>query len=192
MHSNFQGLYCSLRQLLEEGFFHADPHPGNLVACNDGSLAYFDFGMMGDIPRHYRVGLIQMVSFLCTQIYLNANLTFPLSSIFMFFRYFRKYYCKLYALMFFLVSYLFNFMHIGVRISYCPLLCLASTILVCSFVYLTSYSSVPYVCTILPFKFAWSEKSIYLLGDFSFSFLNWSSFNRLLIVSFVPPSLFYS
>lgn len=56
-----QGLYCSLRQLLEEGFFHADPHPGNLVATDNGSLAYFDFGMMGDIPRHYRVGLIQML-----------------------------------------------------------------------------------------------------------------------------------
>ncbi|XP_058068078.1 uncharacterized protein LOC131217240 isoform X2 [Magnolia sinica] len=56
-----QGLYCSFRQLLEEGFFHADPHPGNLVATRDGSLAYFDFGMMGDIPRHYRVGLIQVL-----------------------------------------------------------------------------------------------------------------------------------
>lgn len=48
-------------QLLEVGFFHADPHPGNLVATKDGALAYFDFGMMGDIPRHYRVGLIQVV-----------------------------------------------------------------------------------------------------------------------------------
>uniref|UniRef100_A0A6N2KCG5 ABC1 atypical kinase-like domain-containing protein n=1 Tax=Salix viminalis TaxID=40686 RepID=A0A6N2KCG5_SALVM len=51
------GLYCSLRQLLEEGFFHADPHPGNLVATDSGSLAYFDFGMMGDIPRHYPCAL---------------------------------------------------------------------------------------------------------------------------------------
>ncbi|KAF7817319.1 sll0005 isoform A [Senna tora] len=56
-----QGLYCSLMQLLEVGYFHADPHPGNLVAIHDGSLAYFDFGMMGDIPRHYRIGLIQML-----------------------------------------------------------------------------------------------------------------------------------
>nr|XP_016499695.1 PREDICTED: uncharacterized protein slr1919 isoform X4 [Nicotiana tabacum] len=56
-----QGLYCSLRQLLEVGFFHADPHPGNLVATEDGALAYFDFGMMGDIPRHYRVGLIKVL-----------------------------------------------------------------------------------------------------------------------------------
>jgi predicted unusual protein kinase regulating ubiquinone biosynthesis (AarF/ABC1/UbiB family) len=63
-----------LRQLLEEGFFHADPHPGNLVATDSGSLAYFDFGMMGDIPRHYRVGLIQVVmtsisNFLVYQLY---------------------------------------------------------------------------------------------------------------------------
>ncbi|CAM8898691.1 unnamed protein product [Rhodiola kirilowii] len=57
-----QGLYCSLRQLHEVGyFFHADPHPGNLIATKDGHLAYFDFGMMGDIPRHYRVGLIQII-----------------------------------------------------------------------------------------------------------------------------------
>ncbi|XP_071696174.1 uncharacterized protein [Rutidosis leptorrhynchoides] len=56
-----KGLYCSLLQLLEVGFFHADPHPGNLVATKDGALAYFDFGMMGDIPRHYRVGLIQVL-----------------------------------------------------------------------------------------------------------------------------------
>ncbi|KAJ8763862.1 hypothetical protein K2173_003644 [Erythroxylum novogranatense] len=55
------GLSCSLKQLLEVGFFHADPHPGNLVATAAGSLAYFDFGMMGDIPRHYRVGLIRML-----------------------------------------------------------------------------------------------------------------------------------
>lgn len=61
-----QGLYCSLRQLLEVGFFHADPHPGNLVAMADGSLAYFDFGMMGDIPRHFRVGLIQVVRYVQT------------------------------------------------------------------------------------------------------------------------------
>jgi aarF domain-containing kinase len=50
-----------LRQLLEVGFFHADPHPGNLVATDNGTLAYFDFGMMGDIPRHFGVGLVQMV-----------------------------------------------------------------------------------------------------------------------------------
>ena len=41
-----------LKQLLEDGFFHADPHPGNLLVMNDGRLAFFDFGMTGRItPR---------------------------------------------------------------------------------------------------------------------------------------------
>ena len=35
---------CSLRQILENGFFHADPHAGNLLACPDGRLCYLDFG----------------------------------------------------------------------------------------------------------------------------------------------------
>ncbi|MCA1817686.1 MAG: AarF/ABC1/UbiB kinase family protein [Acidobacteria bacterium] len=41
-----------LKQLLEDGFFHADPHPGNLLVMRDGRLAFFDFGMTGVItPR---------------------------------------------------------------------------------------------------------------------------------------------
>ncbi len=41
-----------LKQLLEDGFFHADPHPGNLRVMVDGRLAFFDFGMVGRItPR---------------------------------------------------------------------------------------------------------------------------------------------
>jgi predicted unusual protein kinase regulating ubiquinone biosynthesis (AarF/ABC1/UbiB family) len=38
-----------LKQLLEDGFFHADPHPGNLLALDSGHLAFFDFGMVGRI-----------------------------------------------------------------------------------------------------------------------------------------------
>jgi predicted unusual protein kinase regulating ubiquinone biosynthesis (AarF/ABC1/UbiB family) len=38
-----------LKQLLEDGFFHADPHPGNLLVMHDGRLAFFDFGMVGRI-----------------------------------------------------------------------------------------------------------------------------------------------
>ncbi len=38
-----------LKQLLEDGFFHADPHPGNLLVMDTGHLAFFDFGMVGRI-----------------------------------------------------------------------------------------------------------------------------------------------
>jgi predicted unusual protein kinase regulating ubiquinone biosynthesis (AarF/ABC1/UbiB family) len=55
------GVQCSLRQLLEHGFFHADPHPGNLLATTDGQLAYLDFGMMSDVKPYQRYGLIEAV-----------------------------------------------------------------------------------------------------------------------------------
>ncbi|MFO0037837.1 MAG: ABC1 kinase family protein [Synechococcaceae cyanobacterium] len=55
------GVNCSLQQLLEHGFFHADPHPGNLLALADGRLAYLDFGMMSEVTREARTGLIQAV-----------------------------------------------------------------------------------------------------------------------------------
>ena len=44
------GIQCSLRQLLEFGYFHADPHPGNLLATPEGKLAFLDFGMMSETP----------------------------------------------------------------------------------------------------------------------------------------------
>ena len=55
------GVQCSLEQLLEHGFFHADPHPGNLLALKDGRLCYLDFGMMSEVSRESRSGLIQAV-----------------------------------------------------------------------------------------------------------------------------------
>jgi len=53
------GVKCSLEQLLEYGFYHADPHPGNLMRTRDGKLAYLDFGMMGEVNERIRRGLIQ-------------------------------------------------------------------------------------------------------------------------------------
>jgi predicted unusual protein kinase regulating ubiquinone biosynthesis (AarF/ABC1/UbiB family) len=55
------GVQCSLRQLLEHGFFHADPHPGNLLAMPDGRLAYLDFGMMSLVTPDQRYGLIEAI-----------------------------------------------------------------------------------------------------------------------------------
>lgn len=43
------GARSYLQQLLEDGFFHADPHPGNLAVRPDGVVVFYDFGMMGSI-----------------------------------------------------------------------------------------------------------------------------------------------
>ncbi|KAL3153782.1 hypothetical protein ABBQ32_013367 [Trebouxia sp. C0010 RCD-2024] len=53
------GVRCSLEQMLEEGYYHSDPHPGNLFKMRTGKLAYIDFGMMGEIEGSIRRGLIQ-------------------------------------------------------------------------------------------------------------------------------------
>jgi predicted unusual protein kinase regulating ubiquinone biosynthesis (AarF/ABC1/UbiB family) len=47
-----------LKQLLEDGFFHADPHPGNLLVMDTGHLAFFDFGMTGRITPHLQSQMI--------------------------------------------------------------------------------------------------------------------------------------
>lgn len=47
-----------LKQLLEDGFFHADPHPGNLLVMEDGRLAFFDFGMVGRITPQLQAKMI--------------------------------------------------------------------------------------------------------------------------------------
>ena len=47
-----------LYQLLTDGFFHADPHPGNLAVSSDGQLIFYDFGMMGRITPVTREKLL--------------------------------------------------------------------------------------------------------------------------------------
>jgi predicted unusual protein kinase regulating ubiquinone biosynthesis (AarF/ABC1/UbiB family) len=63
------GVQCSLRQLLEHGFFHADPHPGNLLAMPNGQLAYLDFGMMSYVNPQQRYGLITAIVHLVNRDY---------------------------------------------------------------------------------------------------------------------------
>lgn len=48
---------ATLKQIFEHGFFHADPHPGNLCAVRDNVLCFFDFGMMGYVYPRYRAFL---------------------------------------------------------------------------------------------------------------------------------------
>ena len=53
------GAKAYLQQLLNDGFFHADPHPGNLAVNPDGALIFYDFGMMGKITANVREKLME-------------------------------------------------------------------------------------------------------------------------------------
>lgn len=46
---NQLGICCYLKQLLQDGFFQADPHPGNMAVSQDGCLIFYDFGMMAEV-----------------------------------------------------------------------------------------------------------------------------------------------
>ena len=55
------GAISYLKQLVNYGFFHADPHPGNLAVSNTGKLIFYDFGMMGNISNNLQTSLGAMV-----------------------------------------------------------------------------------------------------------------------------------
>ena len=55
------GAASYLKQLVRFGFFHADPHPGNLAVAADGALIYYDFGMMGLLSDALRRRLGSMI-----------------------------------------------------------------------------------------------------------------------------------
>ncbi|MBM0741210.1 AarF/ABC1/UbiB kinase family protein [Phormidium sp. CLA17] len=46
---NQLGICSYLKQLLQDGFFQADPHPGNMAVSQDGCLIFYDFGMMAEV-----------------------------------------------------------------------------------------------------------------------------------------------
>lgn len=52
------GVNFYLRQLLEDGFFHADPHPGNMRIMPDGRVGVFDFGMVGRIEPYLKQAMV--------------------------------------------------------------------------------------------------------------------------------------
>jgi predicted unusual protein kinase regulating ubiquinone biosynthesis (AarF/ABC1/UbiB family) len=56
-----------LKQLLVDGFVHVDPHPGNLMARQNGTLVFIDFGMMGRITPDDRRNLAKLVGDLLTR-----------------------------------------------------------------------------------------------------------------------------
>ena len=54
----FQGY---LNQILVEGFFHADPHPGNVLLTDDDKLALVDVGMVARVPKAMRETLVRLL-----------------------------------------------------------------------------------------------------------------------------------
>lgn len=48
-------------QMLIKGYFHADPHPGNLLVTKEGKLALLDFGMVKAVPNETRVAIIELI-----------------------------------------------------------------------------------------------------------------------------------
>lgn len=63
------GVESGLRQLLEFGFFHADPHPGNLFIMPDGRMAYIDFGMMDQLNQETKETLVDALVHLINKDY---------------------------------------------------------------------------------------------------------------------------
>lgn len=70
------GVTSGLRQLLEFGFFHADPHPGNLFAMPDGRMAYIDFGMMDQLSQSNKETLVDAVVHLINKDYVELAADF--------------------------------------------------------------------------------------------------------------------
>lgn len=70
------GVTSGLQQLLEHGFFHADPHPGNLFAMPDGRMAYIDFGMMDQLEENTKETLVDALVHLVNKDYADLAADF--------------------------------------------------------------------------------------------------------------------
>jgi len=64
---------CSLRQMLENGFFHADPHGGNLIAMPSGKVCYLDFGMVSYVEAAQRYSIIEAVVHLVNRDFVSLS-----------------------------------------------------------------------------------------------------------------------
>lgn len=49
-----------VKEVLEAGYFHADPHPGNLIVMKDGAIGVMDFGIVGYLSDEDRINLIRL------------------------------------------------------------------------------------------------------------------------------------
>ena len=58
------GVNLMLKQIFETGFFHADPHPGNLFLLEGNRVAFIDFGMMGRIDEQERRDFVRIIDYM--------------------------------------------------------------------------------------------------------------------------------
>ncbi|MGC8976497.1 MAG: ABC1 kinase family protein [Candidatus Ratteibacteria bacterium] len=56
------GVNVILKQIFEIGFFHGDPHPGNIFVLKDGRIALVDFGIVGHLDEEKKYYLINLIS----------------------------------------------------------------------------------------------------------------------------------
>lgn len=63
-HIALQGADSFIKQILEYGFYHADPHPGNIFVLENNNVAFVDFGMMGHLDDDLREDLAKLFIFI--------------------------------------------------------------------------------------------------------------------------------
>lgn len=61
------GFFAYMQQIFEDGFFHGDPHPGNLLVTEDGKVAFLDFGIVGIIRPERRFWFTQLLNSMVLQ-----------------------------------------------------------------------------------------------------------------------------
>ncbi|WP_157150885.1 AarF/ABC1/UbiB kinase family protein [Brachyspira sp. SAP_772] len=67
------GVDCVLEQIFKLGFFHADPHPGNLMALDNNVLCFLDFGMIGFIPPTSKEAFSSLIMSINNADYINLS-----------------------------------------------------------------------------------------------------------------------
>lgn len=70
------GVITYMTQLLDKGFFHADPHPGNMMRTDDGKLAILDFGLMTEITDNQKYGMVEAIAHLINRDYTEIGQDF--------------------------------------------------------------------------------------------------------------------
>jgi ubiquinone biosynthesis protein len=78
---DFRGIISKLvdfytTQMLINGYFHADPHPGNILVTKEGELVFLDFGMVKTVPNETRIAIIELIKAANEQdyeAYISAN-----------------------------------------------------------------------------------------------------------------------